>query len=186
VFSRHAGGPNHWGRLLKLSAADSVPATSTQFGDAVAVQGREVIVGAPYDGAISGAVYACPLDVLNAPDVACRRTEEILNRLVSLPITGTSCCVAIGDGTLDFTVTALLTNTSQLSIRNPYLEVAELTALSLLNADIRPGGVGARLTVDAGDRVLAPGESVPVTFRIQLASRRSFRFVVDLRGDPER
>jgi hypothetical protein len=187
VFSRHVGGTNRWGRVVALAPADAEG--FPHFGEAVAIQGQEVVAGAPDAGVSSsrvGAAYVCELDVLNAPDVACRRTQELVNRLVSLPITSTSCCIAIPGGTFKFTIRALLTNTSQIAIRNPYVEVAELTALSLLNADFGPGGVGARLTPDVGDGVLAPGESVAVTFRILLASRSNFRFVVDLRGDPER
>jgi hypothetical protein len=38
---------------------------------------------------------------------------------------------------------------------------------------------------DVGDGVLAPGEVAEVTFRIILNSTAPFRFVVNVRGDPQ-
>ncbi len=44
-FRRNAGGPDSWGSLLKIAAADG--ATGDQFGDAVALDGRTAVVGSP-------------------------------------------------------------------------------------------------------------------------------------------
>ena len=63
--------------------------------------------------------------------------------------------------------------------------VGELSGGNLLkNADDGPAGVGALLTPDVGDDVLSPGESMTVTFVINLASRASFSFFVHVLGEP--
>jgi hypothetical protein len=46
-------------------------------------------------------------------------------------------------------------------------------------------GVGATLTPDAGDSILAPGETV-VDFVIGLHAEEGFTFLVDLFGEPLR
>jgi hypothetical protein len=56
----------------------------------------------------------------------------------------------------------------------------------LLNADLPPGTVGARLTPGVGsDGVLSPGESLNASFVIGLQERKAFTFFVDLLGVPE-
>jgi hypothetical protein len=84
-----------------------------------------------------------------------------------------------------FTVTATFTNTSPTSLRVPFFEVSTLSGGNLLlNADAGPGGVGATLTPDVGDGVLAPGETVTADFVLGLQVRAPFTFVVELFGEP--
>jgi hypothetical protein len=86
-----------------------------------------------------------------------------------------------------FTITATFMNTRETPLRVPFFEVTALSGGNLLlNADAGPGGVGATLTPDVGDRVLSPGETVMVGFVIGLQVRAPFTFVVELFGEPLR
>ncbi|MBZ0090501.1 MAG: FG-GAP repeat protein, partial [Thermoanaerobaculia bacterium] len=58
VFARNLGGADTWGQVTKLSAADA--AAGDRFGEAIAIAGDLVVVGAPYDanaGSGTGAAY---------------------------------------------------------------------------------------------------------------------------------
>jgi hypothetical protein len=86
----------------------------------------------------------------------------------------------------DYVITAAFRNTSQAAIRNPFFTATEMSAGILLkNADGGPGGVGATLSLDVGNGVLEPGESVLVLFTVALPTRSPFRFVVNAQGDPQ-
>jgi hypothetical protein len=85
-----------------------------------------------------------------------------------------------------FTITATFTNTSATALHVPFFTVTELSGDNLvLNADEGVQGVGATRTPEVGDRVLAPGETVTVDFRIGLQTRAPFRFFVDLLAEPQ-
>jgi hypothetical protein len=84
-----------------------------------------------------------------------------------------------------FTITATFTNTSDTPLRFPFFIVTELSGGNLLlKADEGTMGVGATLTPDVGDSVLAPGEAMVVDFVIGLQVRAPFTFFVDLFGEP--
>ena len=58
IFSRNQGGSNQWGFVQKLTASDG--AAGDNFGDAIAIDGDTIVVGADSDndlGADSGSVY---------------------------------------------------------------------------------------------------------------------------------
>ena len=55
IFARHAGGPNNWGEVLKLTAPDA--AQSDAFGYYVAISGSTAVVGAPGNAGNTGAAY---------------------------------------------------------------------------------------------------------------------------------
>ncbi len=58
IFARNRGGADAWGQVIKLTASDA--AAGDRFGEAVAIAGDLVVVGAPYDanaGAGTGAAY---------------------------------------------------------------------------------------------------------------------------------
>lgn len=61
VFQRDEGGIDNWGELKKLIAAGA--AGGDAFGFAVAIGGNTIVVGAPFDGSASGAVYVFGRDV---------------------------------------------------------------------------------------------------------------------------
>jgi hypothetical protein len=83
-----------------------------------------------------------------------------------------------------FTVTATFTNTSATALRSPFFTVTELSGGNLLlNADEGTQGVGATLTPEAGDHMLAPGETVTVEFVIGLQEQARFTFFVELFGE---
>jgi hypothetical protein len=91
-----------------------------------------------------------------------------------------------GAGTFSFK--ARLTNTGSHSFSHLAVKVTALTNGDLLqNADGGPGGVGALLTVPAtgayADGVMAPGESVDVSFVICLRTEGAFTFFVDVLGN---
>lgn len=80
-------------------------------------------------------------------------------------------------------VTARFTNTSSTGIADPFPSVEGLTGGALLiNGDGPPQAVGATITPDVKDGVLAPGESVIVTFVIRLEQRERFELFVSVRG----
>ena len=83
-----------------------------------------------------------------------------------------------------FTITASFTNASSTPIFTPQFDVTTLSKGNrLLNADVPPGTVGARLTPGVGsDGVLSPGESLDVHFAIGLQQRRTFTFRIGLLG----
>ncbi len=85
-----------------------------------------------------------------------------------------------------FVVTVTFTNSSTTPLRKPFFQVAELSGGNvLINADGQAGGVGATLTPDVGDdRLLSPGESVTVEFRIGLQTLNPFTFLVNVLGEP--
>ncbi|MGB3800979.1 MAG: PKD domain-containing protein [Lewinella sp.] len=59
IFDQNTGGPNQWGQVKKLTAADG--STDVEFGTGVAINGDLAIVGAPNDygrSRNSGAAYA--------------------------------------------------------------------------------------------------------------------------------
>lgn len=63
LFERDAGGPNNWGQVAKLTAIDGE--TSDIFGDAVAIDGDTLAVGATRDddrGSSSGSAYVFQRD----------------------------------------------------------------------------------------------------------------------------
>lgn len=55
VYSRNEGGPDNWGFVKKLVAADRV--SNDYFGRSVAIEGDEIVVGADADDASTGAAY---------------------------------------------------------------------------------------------------------------------------------
>jgi hypothetical protein len=86
-----------------------------------------------------------------------------------------------------FRFEARLTNSSESSLADLFVEVTTLTNGNLLqNADSGPGAVGARLNVPLedgfSDSLLSPGEFVDVRFMICLTQRQPFTFVVDVLG----
>jgi hypothetical protein len=84
-----------------------------------------------------------------------------------------------------FTITATFTNTNDTPLRFPFFTVTELSGGNLvLNADEGTQGVGATVTPEVGDRVLAPGETMAVDFVIGLQAREPFTFLVNLSGEP--
>ena len=189
VVARDQGGPNKWGVLFPVKAADD--SAVGNFGRSVAIDGRLVVVGDTGGSGINisdpgGAAYVCDLDALSDPDAltdadtACREEQPIVNRLVSLSVLTTSCCFHPEIAAPTFTVTARLANTSTTPIRDPFFVVKQLTGGNVLFV------AGSTMAPDVGDEhLLAPGESVTVTFAIELVSRQPFRFLVDVRGNPE-
>ena len=84
-----------------------------------------------------------------------------------------------------FMITATFTNTSATPLRFPFFLVTELSGGNLvLNADEGVEGVGATRTLEVGDRLLTPGETVVVDFRIGLHTLAPFTFFVDLFAEP--
>jgi hypothetical protein len=87
-----------------------------------------------------------------------------------------------------FTITANLSNTGAQYIFIPVRVIVHtLTGGNvLLSATQGDGTAGSRQDVDVGgDNALAPGESIPVVFRVGLATRRTFTFLVDVEGGIE-
>lgn len=84
------------------------------------------------------------------------------------------------------TIREKYTNKSDRPVANPVAVVRKLTeGFYLLSAERPPGVVGSRQRLKAGkESTIAPGESVIVEFRIGLANREPFDFVVEIEGYP--
>jgi hypothetical protein len=179
VFSRNVGGPSAWGGIGKVTAIDG--AVGDQFGSGIAISGDTVVLGAAsIFNAGTGKAYACRIDPVTLLE-GCRRAAEsvlIWDPRVRQQSLGYTCC---DNEELVLTVTF----EAGAEIRNPFIEVSELTGGNVLkNADEGPGGVGARLTPDVGDDgVLHSGELVTVTFIIGLETRNRFGFFVNIKGE---
>jgi hypothetical protein len=198
VYARNQGSSNGWGRIDKLVASEG----DWTHGVGLAMSGDTVLTGDPTakrlvdrngaafvfvadvdgDGVRDG-IDPCPRDPLNNVPGKCRRAvalTPIVDHFVAL----TAVKTAWVNG--DYVVSATFKNTSQTSIRNPFFGVDELTGGNVLkNADGGPGGIGATLSPDVGNGVLEPGEAMTVSFTIGLKTRSPFRFIVNVRGDPE-
>ena len=127
-------------------------------------------------------------DGKRACDIGAVEFFPIVNNLVALAPglrTSSNSTPVPGGPAGTFTITATFTNTSGTSLNFPFFGVSELSGGNrLLNADGSPGGVGATVTPNVGDRVLSPGEKVRVRFVIGLQARTPFTFFVDLFGEP--
>jgi hypothetical protein len=187
VFRRNPynpSSPDKWFVVDKLIATDG--GNYDSFGGAVSLQGDRAMIGAIGfigDDAPPGAAYFCQIFFSQPPsDAACRRSrvaDPILNAQVSMTDVTTSLSGS------QFTISATITNHGTVTIRDLFFQVMELTGGNvLLNADGGPGGAGATMTPDNGTGgFLIRGASIRVTFVIGLASKRPFRFLVDVRGD---
>jgi hypothetical protein len=109
----------------------------------------------------------------------------IINQKVSFVVQSTSfnSTTVSGGPSGVFTITANLTNTSQEDI--PGLIEAFVSALTngnvLLTATDGDGSVGSKQAINVGsDNKLSPNESVTVQFKIGLANRNPFVFLVDV------
>jgi hypothetical protein len=214
TYARHQNGANAWGAIASPIVPDPPPTPypfpEPPWSLNPAVSGDTIVVGAPRSpywasvptssypfGAGIGAAFVfgsdidrdgdrdaldpCPRDPLNNVAGRCRRAIGVSPVVDHLMTLATMTYASVGS---DMIITASFKNTSQTTIRNPFLTVAELSGGNLLkNADGGPGGVGATLSPDVGDGVLEPGESMTVRLVIQLASRNPFRFFVHVQGD---
>jgi hypothetical protein len=191
VFRRDSfnpSNPDKWFHADKLVATDG--ATYDSFGGAVSLRGDlgTAMIGAigfVGDDAPPGAAYFCQIFFQPPSDAACRRSrlaDPVLNAQMSMTDVTTSSAAS------QFTIRATLTNHGAATIRDLFFQVTELSGGNrLLNADGGPGGVGATMTPDTGDGgfLIGGGTSIRVTFVIGLASTQSFRFRVNVRGDPK-
>ena len=170
VFKRDIGGSNRFGFVTRLipNLTFGFPAFSS-----VAICGDTVFAGAHRDQAQTGSAFAY-VPVASIP---------VVNTSVALPVLGTStrCCTG-------FTLMTELTNTTGVPIRHPFFEVTALTRgeLQTRDPDTDMTTVGATQTPALDDDLLSPGESVAVTFVIFLPESKPFRFIVNVRGEPER
>jgi hypothetical protein len=196
IYARHQGENNAWGEVDRL-----LPEGSAYSGDTVAISGDTVFVGNYNPLPVGGErtpidVYVadtdrdgvrdgrdpCPRDPLNNVGSGCQRASAVH------PVLDES--IAQDDVTSETQgrrqiITATFTNTSDTAIQNPFFEITELTGGNvLLNGDAGRGGIGATLSLDVGDGILSPGESMTVTFRIRLRTHDPFQFFVTFHGDP--
>ena len=156
------------GGAAECPAVDSVPLATDQRGKP-----------RPIDGNVDG-LAVCDIGAVESFPVvnfAVTLTPDVGTVFDPMPVPGGPA------GT--FTITAMFTNTSALPLRFPFFGVNTLTGGNrLLNADGGIGGVGATVTPEVGDEILAPGEAVTVDFVIGLQRHERFTFLVDLFGEP--
>jgi hypothetical protein len=84
-----------------------------------------------------------------------------------------------------FTINAVLTNKRTERIQGPVKAVVKTLTKGnkLLSATYGNGGAGSGQAIDAGtDGALIPQESTTIQFRIGLATRSAFTFLVDVYG----
>jgi hypothetical protein len=198
VYGRNQGAHDGWGEVARFSSPNGSGETSDPA--ARAISGDTVFVGSLHGGIIKGSlpihVYVadvdrdgvrdgidpCPRDPLNNVAGACQRASAVHPVQDELLTQGDVTSETRGRRQI---ITATFTNTSDTAVQNPFFEVTELTGGNvLLNGDAGRGGIGATLSPDVGDGVLSPGESMTVTFRIQLRTHDPFQFFVTFHGDP--
>jgi uncharacterized delta-60 repeat protein len=167
------------------------PATATLSGTPTqtGVFGGIVVTATDPNGCAGSQSFALQIDT--PPGI-----PEPINDRVTLAVTGQSLLPAsCPDYAGQLVLTATLTNTGSLPIDNPYFEVVELREtggvppaipFQLVSADgaaCGTGGlVGARQSVSSAPFTLQPGQSVTVTFRIELPQVRRFRFLLTTLG----
>lgn len=160
-------------------ASATLSGTPTQTG----VFGGIVVTATDSNGCAGSRTFSLQIDA--PPGV-----PEPINDRVSLTVTGQSLLPAsCPNYAAELVLTATLTNTGDLPIDNPFFEVTELreaggappaNPFQLISADgaaCGSGGlVGARQTVTPV--TVQPGQSVTVTFRIEMPELRRLRFFV--------
>jgi hypothetical protein len=173
------GGPTQTHALVPGSPAIDAggPVCTDANGDPLLTDQRDKL--RPVDGDGDGTV---------AYDIGAFEFFPVVNAFVTLasgPATSFDPMPELEAPAGTFTITATFTNTSDTPLRFPFFTVTALSGDNLLlNADEGTQGVGATLTPEVGDRVLAPGEPVTVDFVIGLQTRERFTFFVDLFGEP--
>jgi hypothetical protein len=116
-----------------------------------------------------------------------RLRVEIVNEQLRFAVQSTSfdpTPVAGGSAGV-FTITAMLSNPGAGHLFTPVRAIVHTLngGNILLSATEGDGTTGSKQEIDVGeDNALAPGESIPVVFRIGLASRHGFTFLVDVEG----
>ncbi|MCI0438915.1 MAG: hypothetical protein L0177_07250, partial [Chloroflexi bacterium] len=104
---------------------------------------------------------------------------QIVNDLLALLSTRTSFDMA----QKIFTIRTTFKNTSDMTIMDPFFEVAILEGAGCPCMVIGFGGVGAQIPINAGgDGVLTPNEMFEHRFDIQLTNRAPFSFFVNVFG----
>jgi uncharacterized delta-60 repeat protein len=170
---------------------------TTRFGctsaaaTAVAIQPNDgqIVVAGNTSG--NSANTCGPPDVINFFALARYHAFTLANEFVTLdgtPETAFAPTPVPGSSAGTFTIRATFTNTSVTPLRFPFFTVTELSGSNLvLNADEGgPQGLGATVTLQVGDNVLSPGETVAVDFVIGLQKQVPFAFFIDLFAEPLR
>lgn len=163
------------------------PATATLSGTPTqtGLFGGIVVTATDSNGCAGSQTFALQIDA--PPGI-----PEPINDRVTLVPTGQTLLPASCPGYAgQLVLTATLTNTGTLPIDNPYFEVTELREtggvppvlpFQLVSADgaaCGTGGlVGSRQSVSPAPFTLQPGQSVTVTFQIELPAIRRLRFFV--------
>ncbi len=155
VFDRNQGGADTWGQVTKLTAADG--AAWNKFGTAIATDGNDVLVGAPYDddlGLRTGSVY------IYDRDQSWSQVQKLI-RADAVPKTAFGNAIAYSGGTaligstLDDT---LAHNAGAASIFTASASVGNFVWLDLNGDGIQDGGEpglkGIRVKIFTGAAVL--------------------------------
>lgn len=77
VFRRDAGGPDNWGQIQKLSASDG--SNQDWFGQGIAADGNQVVVGSPGDDDLGGNAGAIYIYTQLANDCNCNGIDDALD-----------------------------------------------------------------------------------------------------------
>jgi hypothetical protein len=184
--------------IAALTGCGTIPTTGNRARDlALAETGDLFVIAGVSD---TGEV----LDRVDALTGACRPVGSgswlssltvvrtpLINELVTLSVASTAIEAPFTNAPAGvFRITAALTNTSSMPIRNPFFRVADLSGANILSSGDRPpdliraGGPGTRQTPNVGtDGVLSPGESVVVEFAVGLQTRKPFTLFVDVFGE---
>ena len=190
VSARHQGGENVWDAAARIRTDSTfevaIGGDTALLGDFVPGSGRQetmidvYVADTDRDG-IRDSADPCPRDPLNNVVGGCARdsaASPVLDGLLTLDD------VHIASSGEPFVIRATFTNSSATAIANPFFEVTDLSGGNeLANADAGPGAVGATLSPDVGDGILAPDESMTATFVIHLNTRNPFTFHVTVRGE---
>jgi hypothetical protein len=190
VSARHQGGENAWEAAAHITTVSTLGVAISEdtalLGTSLTDPGGQqttidvYVADTDRDG-LRDSADACPRDPFDNIEGGCARDSAAYPVLDGFL---TQDDVQVASSGQPFVIRATFTNSSDTVIANPFFEVTELSGGNeLANADAGPGAVGATLSPDVGDGILAPGESMTATFVIFLSTRNPFTFHVTVRGE---
>jgi hypothetical protein len=180
---------------LLMSDLTGDPGLGNFIDDGAPGHGRvPLLAGSPAidrgNNAVCSSVPSLQLDQLDTPrlgacDIGATEFYPIVTGLVQVTglTTSLDATPVPGGPAGTFFINATLTNTSNQTIGEPFVEVVTLTGGNLLlNAEGGRGGVGARIKLPNGSTGFGPGASRTVQFQIGLQQKAPFTFFIDVFG----
>jgi hypothetical protein len=181
IRARNQGGRDIWGEVQRTPSFSGVDLSGdTAFlGSPTTID--VYVADTDRDGLRDG-IDLCARDPLNNITGGCARDTTSSPVLDDLIVLGDVTSETRAD---EFHITATFANASDIVIANPFFTVTELSGHNTFaNGDAGPGGgIGATLSPDVGDGIWSPGETMTVTFVIDLETLNPFTFRISVGGE---